>query len=380
MTPASRAIRHPGEARWETRLLLVVTATLTVFGIASLYGAASFQANAFGFAWRQTTGALAGFILLVLASRVDYQRWRALAWPILVLTVVALVIPLLPFTRQIAPSLNGARRWLAIGPLSFQPSEVAKFAVVLWAAMLAAKKGAGVREFKKGVLPFLVVLGTVSLLILLEPNLSMATLVALLGGVVLFTAGAKIGHFLLLGVGAVLLVFHQILDAQYRFARLTTFLNPGETATTGMTQIDQSIIGIGSGGALGVGFGQGQLKMGHLPYAYSDFIFSTIGEEWGFLGVFLTAGLYALYCWMGFRIAKTASDPFGQFLGTGLTAAVGVTAFLHMAVTLKLMPTTGLTLPFMSYGRSSLVMTLLATGILLSIGRARGRPPREQGR
>jgi cell division protein FtsW len=327
-----------------------------------------------GFAARQLSGAALGGILLLVASRQDYYRWRQLAWPLLLGTVGLLLIPLLPFTRDIAPSINGARRWIDLGPVNFQPSELARLAVVIWCAMLASKKGVQVREFRKGVVPFIVVLGLVSLLILLEPNLSMATLVALLGGLVLFTAGAKIGHFFLLGGVGVILVFHQIRDAQYRLARLLTFLNPGDATTEAGFQIHQSLVGIGSGGVFGTGFGMGQQKLGYLPYAYSDFLFSTIGEEWGFAGVCLVVFLFTLFCWLGFRIAKTAADPFGQYLAVGLTATIGLTAFMHMAVSLGLMPTTGLTLPFMSYGRSSQVISLLGTGILINIGRLRGRP------
>jgi cell division protein FtsW len=178
---------------------------------------------------------------------------------------------------------------------------------------------------------------------------------------------------LLSGAGAIL-VFHQIRDAQYRLARVVTFLNSGDASPEGSFQIHQSLVGFGSGGVLGTGFGQGQQKLGYLPYAYSDFLFSTIGEEWGFLGVSVVVILFGLFCWLGFRIAKTASDPFGQYLAVGLTSAIGLTAFMHMAVSLGMMPTTGLTLPFMSYGRSSLVISLLGTGILINIGRERGRP------
>ena len=141
-------------------------------------------------------------------------------------------------------------------------------------------------------------------------------------------------------------------------------------------------MGIGSGRLLGVGFGEGQQKLGYLPYAYSDFLFSTIGEEWGFVGVCAVVALFALFCWLGFRIARTAADPFGQYLAVGLTGVIGLTAFMHMAVSLGLIPTTGLTLPFMSYGRSSQVISLLGTGILINIGRLRGSPraagPRER--
>jgi cell division protein FtsW len=369
----------------------VVTLVLLAFGVAATYGAASLvtikgQSAGLGFAARQLSGAVIGGILLLWASRQDYYRWRRWAWPLLLCTIGLLLIPLLPFTRGIAPSLNGARRWVDVGPLNFQPSELARLVVVIWCAMLASKKGVQVREFKKGVMPFILILGLVSVLILLEPNLSMATLVALLGGLVLFTSGAKIGHFFLLGGVAAILVFHQIRDAQYRLARVLTFLNPGDATTEGGFQIHQSLVGIGSGGLFGTGFGMGQQKLGYLPYAYSDFLFSTIGEEWGFAGVLVVVCLFALFCWLGFRIARTASEPFGQYLAVGLTATIGLTAFMHMAVSLGLMPTTGLTLPFMSYGRSSQVISLLGTGILINIGRLRGKPrsvvveKREDGR
>jgi cell division protein FtsW len=373
------AVRHPGELRWETRLLAVVTATLVAFGLASSYGASSLVATKTGvvgasMALRQLTGALIGGILLLILSRLDYRRLRPLAWPLLVTTLLLLLIPALPGTGRIAPMINGARRWIQYGYLSFQPSEIARLVVVIWCAALAAKKGEQLRQFKKGVLPFLVVLGLIFLLVLLEPNLSMATLIVLLGMLVVFTAGAKIGHFILLAALGLMLVSSQIRDAQYRLARFTTFINPGDATSEASFQIHQSLVGIGSGGVLGVGFGQGQQKLGYLPYAYSDFLFSTIGEEWGFLGISLVVVLYSLFCWLGLRIARTAEDPFGQYLATGLTVAVGLTAFMHMAVTLGLMPTTGLTLPFMSYGRSSLVVSLIGAGILISVGRMRGKP------
>ena len=372
-----RPVRHPGELRWETRLLGMVTAMLVVFGIAATYGAASLvtlegQNVGIGFALRQLSGAFVGGLLLLIASRRDYYRWRQLAWPLLFVTIGFLLVPLLPFTRAIAPLVNGARRWVDVGPFNFQPSELARVVVVIWCAMLASKKGEQVREFKKGVLPFVLILGVVSVLILLEPNLSMATVVALLGGLVLFTSGAKIGHFALFAGMAMILVFHQIRDVQYRLARLLTFLSPGDATTQAGFQIHQSLVGIGSGQIFGVGFGEGQQKLGYLPYAYSDFLFSTIGEEWGFVGIVVVVFLFSLFCWLGFRIARTATDPFGQYLAVGLTAAIGLTAFMHMAVSLGLIPTTGLTLPFMSYGRSSQVISLLATGILINVGRLRG--------
>ena len=376
---AAPTIRHPGEFRWETRLLAVVTATLIVFGLAATYGAASLVTSRGGanvglnFALKQLLFVGLGALLMTVAARVDYHRWRAWSWPLLGLVVVLLLVPLLPFTHGIAPTINGARRWIRVGPTQFQPSEVARLAIVIWCAMLGAKKGALVRDFKKGVLPFLVGIGLVFLLIALEPNLSMATLVALLGCTVLFAAGAKIGHFMVLGFGGMLAVWWK-LQHGFRAERMKVFL--GESASDAAFQIQNSLIGIGSGQALGVGFGQGQQKLGYLPYAYSDFLFSTIGEEWGFVGVVVVVALFTLFCWLGFRIARTAPDLFGQLLATGLTCTVGITAFMHMAVSLGLMPTTGLVLPFMSFGGSSQVISLVGTGILINIGRLRGKPVR----
>lgn len=372
---AAPAVRHPGELRWETRLLSAVVLTLLVFGVASVYGAASLQTRGAGLnvALSQLSGAALGGVFMVVVARIDYRVWQRLAWPMLLVTVVLLCIPLLPFTHAIAPSVNGARRWVQLGPFNVQPSEIARLVIVIWCAMLAAKKGEAVRGFKKGVLPFLVVLVGVSGLILKEPNMSMATLVALCGAVVLFAAGAKLGHFLLMGLGALLLAAQAIMMTPYRMRRVLAYLDSSGAAQAASHQINESIIGVGAGRFFGVGFGEGQQKF-HLPYAYSDFLFSTIAEEWGFIGVCLVVTLFVLFCWLGLRIARTAADTFGQYLAIGLTATVGLTAFLHMAVTLGIMPTTGLTLPFMSFGRSSMVISLIGAGILVNIGRMRGKP------
>src|SRR5881396_3243375 len=322
---------------WEGRLLAVDTAVLVVFGLAAVYGASSLVTTAGGqvgssFALRQAVGAVVGGLLAIVFARTDYHRWRGWAWPLLWVTALLLIIPLLPFTHPISPTINGARRWVSLGVLSLQPSELAKFSVVVWCAMLAAKKGEQLRSFRFGVLPFLVILVPLIGLIFLEPNLSMALLVAILAGTVLFTAGARIGHFLLVGTVATPLLYGAVASAQYRLARVLTFLNPGAAPTEATWQVKQSLIGIGAGQLVGVGVGQGQQKLGYLTYAYSDFIFSTIGEEWGFLGVLVLALCFGTFVWLGFRIARTARDPFGQFLAVGLTALVGVGAALHIGV------------------------------------------------
>lgn len=353
-----------------------MAATLSVFGIAAVYGASSITAVQMGhsgwtFALRQLGGVMLGLVLLIVVARIDYHVWQRFAWPLLGVSAVLVLIPVLPGMGGIVHEVNGSRRWIDLGLTTVQPSEIAKFTVVAWTAMLATKKGDVVREFQHGLLPFLVVVAPLALLVLLEPDFSTAALLFLLAGIALFAAGARIGHFLLLGMVAVPLAWREIVTAQYRLARMLTFLSPGADLSEANWQITQSLIGIGAGGVFGVGFGQGLQKLGYLPYAYSDFLFSTIGEEWGFIGTSLIILLFALYIGMGFRIARTAPDRFGMLLATGLTSLVGVTAFLHIAVTLALVPTTGLTLPFLSYGRSSLLVSLLATGVIINIGASR---------
>jgi len=373
VTPAVTA-----QVNWQGRLLAAVTATLAVFGVAAVYGASSIVAVNAGdpgsyFALRQLLGVVAGGVGLIIASRVDYHVWQRLAWPLILTMLAVLLIPYVPGLRALSPEINGARRWLRVGPIQLQPSEFAKFAVVVWAAMLAAKKGDEIRHFKRGVLPFLVIVAPVAALILFQPNLSTATLTVILLGVVLFAAGARIGHFLLLLLVSIPVAWRELTQVQYRLARMVSFLSAGPDASETGWQIQQSLLGMGAGRFVGVGFGEGLQKMGYLPLAYSDFIFSTIGEEWGFAGVLVMVLLFATYIWMGLRIARRAPDLFGLLLATGLTAMVGVTAILHMAVTMALVPTTGLPLPFVSYGRSALLVSLVATGVIINVGRQAAR-------
>jgi len=370
-----------GVAVWESRLLGILAAALAVFGVAAVYGASSIWAVetdvvSYHFALSQLEGMLAGVVVLVVVSRIDYHYWRKFAWPLLIATAVVLVILLLPFTGTIAPERNGARRWLNLGFL-VQPSELAKFVVVVWTAMLAAKKGDQIREFKRGLLPFLVVLVPLVALVVLEPDLSTGVTLLAIAGTIMFVAGAKIGHFLLLGLIALPVLWQQIVSVQYRFARLAGFLGPGGDLEQASWQIRQSMIGIGAGRLFGVGFGEGMQKLGYLPYAYSDFIFSTIGEEWGFVGVTLLLLLFAVFLVVGFRIARQAPDPFGMYVATGLTVMLGLAVVLHVGVNMHLVPATGISLPFISFGRSGLLVAFLATGVLLNIARqGRERPLR----
>lgn len=360
---------------WEARLMLILTATLVVFGLVSVYAASASLLSrgepiGISLALDQAVGAAVGGLLLIAAWRFDLGRLQRLAWPLMLATLLLLVVLLLPFTHAIAPRLNGSRRWLRLG-VSFQISELAKLVVVIWTAMLCAKKGKELRRLSKGLLPVLTVVGPMALLVLAEPDLSTAVVLVLLAMLVLFAAGARIGHFILLGIIAIPIAFDRIQHVQYRVLRMTSFLDPGADRLSSGYQLNQSLIGLGAGKLFGVGFGQGQQKLGFLPYPYSDFIFSTIGEEWGFLGVLFLVVLYSAWLFLALRLAQSATDPFRRYLGVGLAAMIGVDAFLHMGVGLALVPTTGLVLPFISFGRSSLIIALVATGLLLNLGTRR---------
>jgi cell division protein FtsW len=351
-----------------------LTLLLLSFGLAFLYSASSVLALREDlpdtyFVLRQAATAGVGLGLLAACALLPYRIWEYCAWPMLVLSVAGLIAVLLPWTVHVAPEINGARRWLRIGPLNYQPSEVAKLAVIVWTAAVAVKKAEHFRSLRRGLGPFLAVWALVVVLVALEPDLSTALVIALLGGLIVFVAGARISHFLFLSALSVPLVWQQV-SAGFRAERIATFLNPAADPTGAGFQVHQSLIALGSGGLSGVGIGEGRQKFGFLPEAHNDFIFAMIGEEWGFLGVLLLVSLYVSLVLVGFRIAGRAPDRFGELLAVGCASLMGVQALLHMAVALALAPPTGLTLPLVSYGRSNLIVMLASLGMLISVARA----------
>lgn len=372
------SVALPARDRWamsvEARALLVLTAVLTVFGLSFLYSASAIvamqaeQASWF-FVTRQALGVMVGIVAFAVAAKFDAERLQKLAWPIMILTLVLMLITVLPFTTSIAPVHLGSRRFI-LGR-SLQPSELGKLAVVLWTAMMVVKKGDKMRRLTKGLLPILLVVGILDLLAILQPDLSVALMFTLTMGIVLFSGGARIGHFVVLGVVAIPVMWGQLVRLQYALVRVFTFFG-AENAEVGH-QLKQSLIAVGSGGFWGQGFGQGRQQFGWVPLGYNDFVASTIGEEWGFLGMVLLVGLFATYAWLGMRIARQARSPFLQLVAVGLTVTTVITAFVHIGVVIGLLPTTGLTLPFVSYGRSNLLLSFVMTGILVNIGSRRER-------
>jgi len=362
-------------APWAGRLLLGITFVLVALGLLWLYSASSFAATSEGlpstyYLVEQATHAGVGFVALAAARFIDYRLWRKLAWPLVLASLVLLVVVVLPGTQAIAPRVNGARRWLTLG-MTIQPSEVAKFALIVWVADTAVRKQERLHSLRYGLGPFLVMIGTVCVLLLLEPHFSAALLTAAVAGIVLFAAGARLGHFALLGgVGAPaawLLATH----AGYRSSRISAFLHPTPGAQGVGYQLRQSLIAVGSGGLFGVGYGASRQKLYYLPEPQNDFIFPIIAEEWGLVGSVVVIGLFLAWTLVALRVSASAPDLFGRLLGTGITALIAVTAFGHIGVTLGVLPTTGINLPFVSAGGTHLVMALFGTGILLNIAAQR---------
>jgi len=357
------------------RSLLLVTVSLVVFGLISVYSASSYVAQLKGledsyYLFQQISRAGVGFVVLAVASVIDYRLYRRVAWPLLGLTFLLLIALVLPGTESIAPRVNGARRWLDLG-FTVQPSELAKISVVLWTAAVAVKKQDRLHSFRYGLLPFLLVVGLVCVLVMLEPHFSATVMIAAVAATILFTAGARFGHFVALGAAALPVLWMQILGSGYRMARVTAFMNPDSTAAAGGYQLKQSLMAVGSGGMFGVGFGRSNLKMSYLPEPQNDFIFSIISEEWGFIGAAAVIVLFLAWALLGLRISRSATDLYGQLVAVGITALVAFAAFGHMGVALGLLPTTGINLPFISAGGTNLILMLGATGILLNVSKGR---------
>ncbi len=385
--PRERANQDPSRlgSGWEAGAILLVATALMSVGLVMVYSASAVMAQSQGlvphhFLLRQMSGALAGMLALIVLAQIDYRRLRILAWPILAATVAMLAVVVMPGTEALAPPANGARRWLLIGPIGVQPSELAKLALIVWTAALTVKKQDRLRSLSEGLLPFLIVWGLVAALILLQPDLSTALLTVLLAVLVAYAGGARPGHFIVLGLVALPFLWTQVTRAAYRMDRIRAFLDPGADVSGLSYQINQSLIALGSGGVVGRGFGHGQQKFGFLPEPHNDFIIAMIGEEWGFVGVATLTALFLAFALIGYRIARNATDLFGFLLAVGATNLIVVQAFLHLAVNLAMVPPTGVTLPFISYGRSSLIVSLAAAGILISVGRISDRRGRALAR
>jgi cell division protein FtsW len=365
-------VRERWAMRLEARALILVTAALLALGLATLFSASALVAFQEGappstYFFKQLTGVAVGIVVFAIAAKVDAERLHRLAPALMWVGIVLMGLTILPGTSAI----RGSRRFLLGG--SVQPAEFMKIAVVVWTAMMVIRKGEQMRRLSKGMPIFLVMVGIPTLIAFRQPDYSMGLMFVLLMFLVLFAAGARIGHFVLLAFLGAPLIWHQLSQSSYVRGRLDAFRGVQGAKLSLNDQQQQALMAVGSGGWTGTGYGEGMQSYGWVPMGMDDFIASTIGEEWGFVGLTLVILAFATWTWLGFRIARTARSRFLQLVATGLTATVAITAYVHIGVVINLLPNTGLTLPFFSNGRSNLVLTLLVTGILVNIGSVRER-------
>lgn len=353
-------------------LLLLLILGLTLFGFMMIASASSVLADRFRddiyfFLKHQLLfGGSFGGLAFVVGYFLPYRYWRLLALPGLLLALGLLVLVFIPGLQL---SYGGASRWIALGPLTLQPTEITKLAFILYLAALLERKGEDVLDFKKSVVPFLIIIGVISLLIALQPDIGTLFTITAIAGAMVFVAGFRFTHLsfiVVLGLATFLVLFR---TASYRVSRILVFLHP-ELDPQGIGyQINQALLAVGSGKLFGLGLGRSRQKYQYLPEPAGDSIFAVIAEELGFIRSCVVLGVFILIGWRGFHIAQRASDVFGQLLATGITSWIMVQAFINIGSILAVTPLTGIPLPFISYGSSSLVSMLLATGILLNISK-----------
>ncbi|MBI4390710.1 MAG: putative lipid II flippase FtsW [candidate division NC10 bacterium] len=360
--------------RGHDRLLFTAVLILVGLGVVMVYSASAIRAQErFGdpafFLKKQILWALIGVTGMVWLMGRDYRGLRPFILPLLFLAFGMLVLVLVP---GIGVKVNGARRWLRLLGFSFQPAELAKLALVGYLARLLADKEERVREFGTGILPPLTVCAVFFLLVALQPNYGTAVVILLTGLTMLFAAGARVTHLAALGVGVLpplALVFWSVPHVR---GRILALLDPAQASPKVLYQALQSQVALGQGGSLGRGLGEGMQKLYYLPEPHTDFIFAIVGEELGFAGAALVVAFFALLLWRGTRIALGAPDRFGALLALGITFVIVGQAAINFGVVVGLLPTTGLPLPLVSFGGSSLVVTLFGLGVLLSISQAAG--------
>ena len=349
------------------RYTVLITAFLLLVGFLVLYSASSpFSMKHFGgdtfMLTRQLIAGAVGLIALLVLQSLDYHvlaRWND----------VLLILGILLTLATLVPSPITGDRWISIGPFNFQPTEALKFSFILFLAGSLARKGARVRTFREGVLPYLILLGLVAAIVINQPDLGMIMVLGAVTIAMLFFAGARVLHLGTIAVASAPLVFLAIRLAPYRFARLLSFFNPDAYSTTTGYQTIQSLTAVGTGGVLGRGLGASHAKLFYLPQSHNDFIMSIAAEELGLVGVLAIVGLLSLLIWRAFVISEAAADPTGQLIALGIGFTLAFQMLVNLGVVVGLLPVTGLTFPFLSNGGSSLIITLAMVGTLLNVSK-----------
>ena len=352
--------------------MFCIVAGLALFGTMMVYSASAMiairetqGASQYTYFYKQLGFTVGGIALMLIISRIDYRRFQhpVAVYGFLAVTVIGL-IAVFAFGE-----INGAQRWIRFGSFSIQPSELAKIALPLFLAYFLVKNEGRVTDLKSTVLPCLGVLGLLSALIVLEPDLGTTIVLSIIFGAVYFSAGAKIIHVAAVAATMILIAGAMVIVAPWRMERIMAFVDPFKHSDGAGYQVVQSLYAIGSGGVFGEGFAKGQQKLFYLPYPYSDFIFSVVGEELGLIGTLAVVIAFGLLLWRGTKAALNATDRFGMLLGIGITTGIVVQALFNISVVISILPAKGIPLPFISYGGSSVMVSLAAAGVLMSISR-----------
>jgi cell division protein FtsW len=347
--------------------LIFIVMVLLCIGLIMVYSSSAVtvgekRADSFFYFKKQFAWAALSMLFFGFFSLTDYRKFQKYVIPFTVATVIML-IAVLAFGKQI----RGARRWFDLGLFNFQPSELAKFVSVFFLADYLDRNKSRLKHFAGGFLPALGVVGLLSGLIVLEPDLGVPAVIMLVAVLLFFTGGARLSHILLVMAAGAPLMFYAIKAHSFRMERLMSFLDPWKNAQGASYQLVQSLTSLGSGGVLGKGAGSSDMSKFYLPDAHTDFIFSIIGEEFGVWGTVLVVLLFCAFMYRGYIISRNARDNFGMMLAAGITLTISVQAFFNMAVCTGCVPTKGISLPFISYGGSSLLLALSATGVLANI-------------
>ena len=351
-------------------IILLLTVCLMLMSIAFVYSASASIAEArYGNSdtlfWSHIIKVLFGFLVLVVCMRIDYHIWAKYSKVLIFLSVLSLILVLFSGT-----TINGANRWLYIGPINFQPSELAKFALVLHFSVILTERQEFIKEFKYGILPLLVWSLIICGFIAVQPNFSSAVVIYIIAVAMMFIGNANLKHILSIGIISVFALLIYAISASYRMARLEHYIGLSDNSNgipKAAFQSHQAIIAFGSGGLWGIGPGQSRQSLLFLPEAYGDFIYSIIGEEYGFIGAVFIILIFVVLAYRGIKIARAAPDLFGYFLAFGITFTISFYAFVSASVNTGLLPTTGLPLPLISYGGSAIIIYCAVIGILLNI-------------
>ena len=347
-------------------LFLVGIGIVMVYSASSALALKNFSSDYY-FLKRQAFFSLMGMLALVACGHIPLSVYRSLAYPLLATALILLL--LVPFSN-LGVTAGGAKRWLSIMSVSFQPAEIARLAMVIYLAYSMSKKQENIKDFSIGFLPHIIVLSLFTGLIMLQPDFGSVVILGTITWILLFVGGVRLRYLFSFVLLILPIVYYVLLNADYRLRRITSFLDPWQYPTEDGYQIIHSLMAFGTGGVWGTGIGKGYQKLFYLPEPHTDFIFSVIGEELGLIGVLVIVGLYIIISWRGIAIARHARDTFGAYIAIGLTAAISMQVCINMGVTLGLLPTKGLTLPFLSYGGTSLLLNMASIGILMNIGAA----------